>query len=118
MLSWARFTFTKETHYEARTGVSYNVHIHPSVSKIIEGQLSVKEDLCALTHKLVFESVGDVAFYRTAKSSEELFIWYNFKRDNIVRWFTLPEAKNYFGSEFAERFGHVERQEWSREVAV
>jgi SEC-C motif len=107
------FMYVPETHILAETGETYKVHIYSSVLELIENNDQLKQKLCVTTHHLLFELRGpDVAFMGGDDGSDDFLIWHN-RREQYVMWFTVTQAKSYFGPMYEARgFGRVERQPW------
>lgn len=108
------FMYVPETHMLAETGEIYKVHIYSSVRELIENNDSLKQTLASLTCRLI-RGAGDVAFFRGEPNGvpDDILIWFNVKEQHVM-WFTVTQAKSYFGPMYEGRFGEVERQPWSR----
>jgi SEC-C motif len=107
------FRYATETHRETSTGETYRVRIYSSVLDILENNAKLRQKLCSTTHQLLFELRGpDVAFVRGDDGSDDFLIWHN-RRDQYVMWFTVTQAKSYFGSNYEVLgFDRVERLPW------
>jgi hypothetical protein len=108
------FTCKVETHVAADTGETYEVRIYSSVLKLIENNDEVKQKLCSCMFRLR-AGVADVVFCPGAPLGlpEDILIWHNLEEQHMM-WFTVTQAKSYFGPTYENRFGRIERQPWGR----
>jgi hypothetical protein len=109
------FGYMPETHQAADTSERYNVHIYSSVAKLIENNDPLKQQLCAATFRLLhLHDQGDVMFIKGSELAvaDDVLV-YNDLEVNLFYWFTVTQAKSYFGPEYEPRFGAVERMAWA-----
>lgn len=108
------FRYVEETHLEAETRDTYPVRIYSSVLDLIENSNKLKGQLAAATHELLFPEKGDTCFVSGVALSlpEDIMIWHN-RDKHYVMWFTVTQAKSYFGPTYYEaRFGPIEALPW------
>jgi hypothetical protein len=111
------FSYVQEVHQCAdNRSWYYVVHIYSSVQELIKDRDEAKQVLCGVTFELMFQSSGNVAF---AKGDElglldDVLIYINHDDNDVVMWFTVTQAKSYFGEAYEPRFGLVERMPWGK----
>ena len=109
------FMFVPETHMLASTGDLYKVHIYSSVRDLLENNYEVKQTLVNMTCRLLCPGVGDAMFVRGATHGlpDDILIWHNVREQHMM-WFTVTQAKSYFGPCYEPMFGEIEHGPWSR----